>query len=302
MSNLPSDAFFICVNPERDPCALHVFAALERLSNVVATGEDFDGYPVLVHRRADGTVAQIVRTRDVVSNDYGRYAAAMTAAFGHVRAAIVVNWHEGANAPDRVLTFHSTGDVPAGIFAPTDPNLFAGYTLALERERLREGLEDYRTIVEATHWSGVVYGARPADVLNFNKQIYDLEIGSSPECWRDERACTVLARVCLEGPEPSADAPSFIYCGGVHFEENVTQALLSRRWGVGHVLPNHWLVSGDYGADAEGEKLAACIGSYTKPPGTLVIHKGLDSEIRNRLIEVSAGVNLRYITHKGLRA
>ena len=245
-------------------CFERDFRELEKLPGVTQTGSEFDGFPVLCSHRGDGGVALFVRTQDVVSNDYARYAGPLAERFGNIRLAVVVNWHEGANAPDRVLTFHSTGDVPSGIYGPTTPTLFSAYARALERERAREGLADYKTLIEATHWSGVMFGARPDQINAYPRPIYDMEVGRSPACWSDPRACAALARVCVFGPEPTTEGSIIIYCGGVHFEENVTAAVLSGRWHVGHVLPNHWLVSGGYDKGEGADKLQSCMASYTE--------------------------------------
>lgn len=295
------DIFFFCNDLARDPCAAHVFRELEGIRGVIAIEMEFDGYNVLQAQRKDGSIGLFVRTADVVSNDYARYAQPMTERFSNVRTAVVVNWHEGANAPDKILTFHSTGDVPAGIYAPTAPALFSAYTRALERERQRAHLDDYRTLVEATHWSGVMFGSKPEQANAFNLPIYDLEIGSSPRCWSDSNACAALARVCVFGPEPLTDAEIAIYCGGVHFEENMTNAMLSGRLHAGHILPNHWLVSGDY-AQAGLEKLQRCFESYYEPPTCLVVHKGLSSPIKGVCKGFAETKGLALLTHKQIQA
>ena len=296
-----NDVFFFCADLKRDPCALNVFRELEQLPGVEQTGAEFDGMPVLCSRRDDGSVALFVRTEDVVSNDYSRYAGPMAERFGKARLAVVVNWHDGANAPDRVLTFHSTGDVSSGVYGPTTPTLFSAYTRALERERIRGGISDYRTVIEATHWSGVVYNGHANQINLYPRPIYDMEIGSSPECWADSRACAALARVCAFGPEPITNGSIFLYCGGVHFEENVTAAILSGHWHVGHVLPNHWLVSGEYDLAEGSTKLKRCISSYTDPASVVAIHKGLASKIKSACANFAERSNLRAISHKQIR-
>jgi D-tyrosyl-tRNA(Tyr) deacylase len=296
------DVFFFCDDPARDPCASNVFRELEKLPDITPTGSEFDGFPVLSSRRGDGSVALFVRTQDVVSNDYARYAGPLAERFANIRLAVVVNWHEGANAPDHVLTFHSTGDVPSGIYGPTTPTLFSAYTRALERERQRGGLTDYRTLIEATHWSGVMFGAQPDQVNAYPYPIYDLEIGSSPACWADPRPCAALARVCVFGPEPVTEGSTIIYCGGIHFEENVTAAVLSGRWHVGHVLPNHWLVSGGYDSSEGIEKLGRCMASHTELPTQIVVHKGLASRFKERCVNFAQVARLATITHKEMRS
>jgi D-tyrosyl-tRNA(Tyr) deacylase len=295
------DIFFFCDDLSRDPCASNVFREVASLPGVSQADVEFDGFPVLCARRVDGSIGFFVRTKDVVSNDYARYAGAISEHFENARLAIVVNWHEGANAPDNVITFHSTGDVTAGVYGPTAPSMFSAYTRALERERSRGTLSDYKTLVEATHWSGVMYGSRAEQINAYHRPIYDMEIGSSSACWSDPRACGALARVCVFGPEPTTDGSTIIYCGGVHFEENVTAAVLSGRWHVGHVLPNHWLVAGDYATTEGRTKLESCLISYLEIPTLIALHKGLASKFRESIVKFADTAKLASITHKQMR-
>jgi len=295
------DVFFFCADRARDPCAPMVFNELESLAGVERTGEQFDGFPILRARRTDGSVGLFVRTKDVVSNDYRTYAPLLFERFSKVRLAVVVNWHEGEKAPDRVLTFHSTGDVPSGIFAPAIPSLSSAYVRAIERERDAGGLQEYETIVEATHWSGVVYGGHPEEIPGYPVPIYDMEVGSSPSSWADNRACATLARVCVRGPEPVTNGSIILYCGGVHFESNVTSAILSGRWHAGHVLPNHWLASGHYGDNTGRSKLNRCLASYGEPASHVVVHKGIGSSLKKACSDFAHASQLDFITHRQLR-
>lgn len=50
----------------------------------------------------------------------------------------VVNWHGGKNAPDKILTVHSTGDVVGKIFAPSNPIYLRNLLLAIEENRVKQ--------------------------------------------------------------------------------------------------------------------------------------------------------------------
>ncbi|MBM7487789.1 hypothetical protein [Bradyrhizobium canariense] len=49
----------------------------------------------------------IVTTDDVVSNHYARYAPILNQPFGDANVIGIVNWHEGANAPNAIFTVTS---------------------------------------------------------------------------------------------------------------------------------------------------------------------------------------------------
>jgi len=109
--------------------------------------------------------------------------------FSDFDLAGIITWHEGQNAPDKILTVHTTGDVDSGNFGPASPEYMRNLLLALERNRIKAELEDFSVTTEATHWSGMVYGGGTPDMIpQFPVPLLDIEIGSSPDSWPNETA------------------------------------------------------------------------------------------------------------------
>src|SRR5437868_1285103 len=106
--------YYFCMNPEIDPVAHRVFEASACRLNLQPLSVSVDGYPALLYERADGHLFTYVRTADVISHNYEAYLPVMNEHFADFDFGAVVNWHEGQNAPDRVLTIHTTGDVVSG--------------------------------------------------------------------------------------------------------------------------------------------------------------------------------------------
>jgi D-tyrosyl-tRNA(Tyr) deacylase len=160
-----------------------------------------------------------------------------------------------------------TGDMKAGVFSLVDPRVARGLYLAVESERVRAGLDAFSTWMEATHWSGVIYGKQPGkSVAKILPSVIDLEIESRPEDWSNPDAADVLARA-LTRLFDTWDIPArAVLClGGIHFEPAFTQ--MARDSGrldgiaVSHILPNHWLVSEGYDDANRFRDLLSCAGA-----------------------------------------
>lgn len=295
-----------CCDLGRDPVSARV---LER----VLAAEDFeeldfsvDGRPVLTTRRDDATF-YLLRLDTVLSHAYDRYARVINERFGEVDAVVFVNWHEGAKAPDAIFTVQTTGDMRSGTFSPVDPRVSRGLYLAIEAERVRSGLESFSTWMEATHWSGVVYGEQSGEAVGkIRPSVIDVEIGSRPQDWSDQRAVDVLA-VALFRMFDTWDKPvrSLFCMGGVHFDPAFTQAVRDHgeRLGiaVSHILPNHWLVSEGYDDPQRFEDLQRCVRSIEGGVDTIVFHDNLKGPFKEQAKRLGETLGVPVKSHKKFR-
>jgi D-tyrosyl-tRNA(Tyr) deacylase len=298
---------FFCADPAKDPVAGHVFEASRRLFPLVETGGEVDGFPVLAHRDEAGREFVYVRSAEVLSHDYPRYLPVLTERFSGFDLGCVVNWHEGANAPDAIFMAHTTGDVVSGQFGPADPALTTAMLHAIERTRAEAGLERYRTVSEATHWSGVVYGHAPELLTRYTVPLLDVEIGSGPACWGDPEAAEVLARALprvFDGEPPRG--ASVLFVGGVHFEPSIRDAVVgdARRKdvAVSHILASHWLVAGGYGEPGGVEKLEACVRSIAGGVDAIVFHDSLKGPLKATVRAVAERLGVETFNHRRLRS
>jgi D-tyrosyl-tRNA(Tyr) deacylase len=298
---------FFCADLERDPVAGRVFEASRRLLPLEGTGDEVDGMPVLAHRDADGRELVYVRTADVLSHDYPRYLPVLDRHFLGFDLALVVNWHEGANAPDGLFMAHTTGDVASGHYGAADPVLTTSVLRAIEHTRAEAGLDRYRTVTEATHWSGIVYGHAPELLARYPVPLLDVEIGSSPASWADPEAVEVLARALPRIFDHEAPRGSrVLHVGGVHFEPSIRDAVLGgARPGdvaVSHILANHWLAAGGYDQPGGEEKLEACCRSIIGGVDALIFHDSLKGALKARVRAVAERLGIESFNHRRLRA
>src|SRR5271157_2753572 len=113
--------YFFCHNLDRDPVAQHVYNACRLSGEFTNTSIEVDGLQVLRQVDEAENSTFLVRTDEVVTDRYETYLGVMEEHFPDTAAAAVINWHEGAHAPDRIFTIHSNADVVNGTFGKTDP-------------------------------------------------------------------------------------------------------------------------------------------------------------------------------------
>lgn len=296
-----------CTNLDKDPVSARVLARL------LAVGIDWqvegtvDGRPIL-HTQSGGVRYDLLQLDDVFSHNYRRYAPLVNTGFGDADAIVIVNWHEGKNAPDRIFTIQTTGDMESGTFSPVDPAIARSLFLTVEHERRQAGLDSYSTWMEATHWSGPLYGAQPGSLVSaVTPSVIDLEIGSTEDAWTCPDAVDVLARALLTvGKRIVQPAISLLCIGGVHFEPGFTQLL--RDYGdtqglaLSHVLPNHWLVAHGYDAPERLTDLVACARSIKGGVDAIAFHDNLKGAHKQQVRTLANELHVPALSHRKLRS
>jgi D-tyrosyl-tRNA(Tyr) deacylase len=295
--------YFFCIDENTDPVAPRVFNYIQKTQKLSETGVIIDGFPVL--ELVNTHKFHFVRTKKLINPHYAEYLPILEAYFQDYDLAGFVNWHEGANAPDKILTAHSIGDVPSGFFGKTSPGYYKNLITSLERQRVKHGLDGFRVMTEATHWSGIPYGQAPGLIGQYRVPAYDIEIGSTPESWNDDRAAVVLACALWdEGVFKEETALKAILCvGGIHFEESFLDIMLNEACpiGIGHILANHWIM--DHYLDERGlEKLEACIESIAGGIKGIIFHDNLKGIYKQQCKSVAEKYHLYAGKHRILKA
>jgi D-tyrosyl-tRNA(Tyr) deacylase len=302
-------AYFFCVAEGGDPVAPGVLAAVQRLFAPEDAGYQADGRPVLRSADARGNEFHFVGIDRVLSHDYDRYLPLLNSRFGDFDIAGVVNWHGGANAPDRVLTVHSTGDVVSGHYGAANPILMRNLLLALERHRQAAALQEFTVTTEATHWSGIPQGSDPALIPRYGVPVVDVEIGSTPESWSNVSAAETVARALLDvftGGDPDPALRSLFCVGGIHLEPSFAAGVLGsapeRPLAVSHILPNHWLGAGQYDADAAGlDKFRAAVRTIAGGIHGIVFHEDLKGKFKQQLRVLGEELGVPVVKRQALK-
>ncbi len=306
MNTRRSAVYFFCVDLDRDPVASHVLASVRRIYSLSPTEITVDNHAVLCFEDQSGNRFFHVQTDEVLSHNYSRYLPVMIEHFQECDVAGVINWHEGANAPDQIFCVHTTGDVPSGVYGAADSVALRNLLLKLDELRRKVGLDQYETLTEATHWSGIPHGQNPASISKFNVPLVDIEIGSSGESWSDPVAAEVVARAIHHVFDPAPELIRSLLCiGGVHFEKAYRDALFTdlgdKALVVSHILANQWIVSGGYSDETGLEKLRTCIASIREGVDGIVFHDNLKAPCKQIVRTLGAELGIPVFKHKKLR-
>ena len=294
--------YFFSSDLHKDPVAPHVFEAVKEAFVPTPNGQMFDGKPVLEYSDKNGNRYCFAETREVFSHNFTNYLPECINLFSDYDFAGFVNWHAGANAPDNILTVHSIGDVPSGYYAPTNPMLYRNMLHALNNAIKSYSLEGWRCCTEATHWSGIVYGNDPALIPEFNVPSYDIEIGSSTASWSDPTAAKALASALIHVFDCDEKPKTLLAAGGVHFEQAFSDVGLLDSPAVmcGHILPNQWLVSGNYNENGF-EKMLHAAESIVGNVDGIVFHDNLAGPYKAVCRSLAEHYGVPAFKHKVLR-
>lgn len=304
---IPKKAVFFFCAESIDFVAPHVFRALTSFYSVIETSLIFDDFPVMRHTDQQGNQFDFVRTQKVLSHDYPRYLPDLNKNFSTYDCAGIITWHAGQNAPDAILTVHSTGDVNSGQFGPVDPAYMRNVLMAMEKIRLAEGLNDFKVTTEATHWSGIVYSSGMPELIGqFPVPMLDIEIGSSPSFWENPAAAKVLASALTRIFDQDDFVVMNLLCaGGVHFEPAFANAVFQpwnqHAFGISHILANQWLITGQYENEEGQAKLEACVKSIRGGIAGIVIHDNLKGIYKDQFRILAAKHGVPVFKHQFLR-
>lgn len=296
--------YFLCADPLRDEVAPLVFEKSKSILDLVETDWIVDGYPVLKFEDSNGNELFYVRTEVVLCTDYKRYIPVINEYFSDCDLAVLVNWHGGQNAPDKVICIHTIGDVQSATYSMSDPVLSTNLARALEKHRQRLELNDFRVTTEATHWSGIVYGGTPDWISEYKVPFLDLEIGSTSESYNNSVAIEVISRALAEVFDESTKFPTVLYLGGMHFEDTITNAVLhpSHPVSLTHILPTRWIENEMYMGESGGEYLMNCINFIDGGVDGIVIHEKLKRELKDVVEALANKLGIEVIKRKALKS
>lgn len=298
--------YFFCTDP-MDHVGGNVLSAASKEYPMEETDIVVDGQVVLKYTDTKGNSFFFVSTRKPVSHDYVHYLPIMNRHFSDFEVAGIVTWHEGQNAPDAILTVHTTGDVDSGNFGPASPEYMRNILLSMEKNRIEMGLDDYSVTTEATHWSGMVYeGGSPEMIPQYPVTMLDIEIGSAPPCWSNKTAAAVLARSITSVFESDGLRVRNLLCaGGVHFETGFAGAVFTTwegsAFGISHILANQWLVTGGYDREDGLSRLKACVNTINGGIEGIAFHDNLKGIYKDQLRSLAEELKIPVFKHKKLR-
>ncbi|MBA1334947.1 MAG: hypothetical protein HPY66_0568 [Firmicutes bacterium] len=306
--SLPKKAvYFFCTNPDIDPVAGQVFNALQGIHRLHETSIIIDDNPVLKYSDYEENEFYFVKTHKVICHDYNYYLPIMNRYFSGFDMAGLITWHDGQNAPDGILSVHTTGDVDSGHFGPANPEYMRNLLLCLEKNRIEAGLDDYRVTTEATHWSGIIHnGGDPDMIPAFPVPLVDIEIGSTQARWSDFSAAKVIAQSLGGVFTNDGNKLNNLLCvGGVHFEPAFANAVFQtwdgNAFGISHIIANQWLITGQYEGEDGQAKLEGCINSIQGGIKGIAFHDNLKGAYKEQIRMLGRKYGIPVFKHQLLR-
>ncbi len=308
MSNNKRAVYYICNNPSWGHVALHVWNILEEEGYLSEpTGIIFDGGEVMKYTDKKNNEFYFAPTETAICLDYPRYLPDMNRYFADFDISGMVTWHEGASAPDNVLTVHSLGDVNSGVYGPAKPKYMRNLLLAMDHNRQELGLDDYSVVTEATHWSGAHEDeSDPALLLEYPVAMMDIEVGSDESSWSNLTACRALALSLTQIFDDDGKKVHNILCvGGIHFDPNFRGAIFTEwdneAFGVTHIIANQWLVAGEY-ENGEGlRKIIDCISAIDGEIEAIAFHDKMKACYKDLVRKLGEEYQIPIYKHQRLR-
>nr|WP_300095002.1 D-aminoacyl-tRNA deacylase [Sedimentibacter sp.] len=301
--------YYICDDKNWGHVSFLVWDILKEEGYLSPAGFTFDGREVMKYADEKNNEYYFAPSDTAVCLDYPRFLPDMNRHFGDFDMSGMVTWHEGTNAPEKVLTIHTIGDVPSGCYGLANPLYNHNLMCSMEKIRNEIGLEDFRVVTEATHWSGAHDGTGdPRLLLEYNVPMVDIEVGSEEDSWSNKQACRVLARSLVHVFDEDIRLYNLLCVGGVHFDPNFAEAAHTswnegkESFGISHIVANQWLVSGEYENEQGDKKLSSSIESIIGGIDGIVFHDKLKGCYKDLVRKLGEKYDVPVIKHQALRA
>ena len=114
-----------------------------------------------------------------------------------------------------------------------------------------------------------------------------VELGSSPEQWKDIKAAEVVSEAAVAALTEGTDAPVAIGIGGPHYNKKFTKLALGDQWAFGHMIPKYAL------DEVDVETFRQCVERTLEPVDSVVLDwKGIKSEHKSKIVSALDALGL----------
>jgi D-aminoacyl-tRNA deacylase len=106
-----------------------------------------------------------------------------------------------------------------------------------------------------------------------------VELGSSPEQWKDITAAEVVADAAVAAVSGCSGCSVALGIGGPHYNKKFTKMALTDQWAFGHMIPKYAL------AEIDSEVLRQCVERTLEPVDSVVLDwKGIKGEYKPKIV------------------
>ena len=240
----------------------------ERLS------ETFNENPVYLKRLEDSEVRMLSIKEDLINSQF------ITDLFSP-QLLIFISRHSSASGTP-TLSVHPPGNLGEARFGGIPRRVSVSPASAMkdalvEMARMKEKMElDYAVSYEATH-----HGP------SLDVPTMFVEVGSSPDQWRDERAAEAVAHAAMAAASKQSRYPTALGIGGPHYNAKFTRIALTKETAFGHMIPKY-AVSG-----VDLQIVKQCIERTTEKVDSVILDwKGIRSADKEKLRTILGEIGL----------
>jgi D-aminoacyl-tRNA deacylase len=105
-----------------------------------------------------------------------------------------------------------------------------------------------------------------------------VEVGSSPDQWRDERAAEAVAHAAMAAASKGSRYPVALGIGGPHYNAKFTRIALTKEIAFGHMIPKYAV------SEMDLEIVKQCVERTTEKVDTVILDwKGIRGAAKKKL-------------------
>ncbi len=261
----------LIVASNKDVASLNIKKQILENYDFESTPERFEGETVFE------TDVNYKKTKLVTLNRESISAQNLTSAFTQAEFIVFISRHSSVTEKP-TLSVHTPGNLSSAEYggvarevSVSPANAMRETLKVMTQLRLEEQL-DYEVCYEGTH-----HGP------SLNVPTMFVELGSSPEQWKDLKAADVVARAAMKSIKTfgSFQAKAVLGIGGPHYNGKFTRIALEDNVAFGHMIPKYAVPRTDEAI------LRQCIEKTLERVETVVLDwKGIRSEEKPRLIQI----------------
>ncbi|MEW6295578.1 MAG: D-aminoacyl-tRNA deacylase [Candidatus Diapherotrites archaeon] len=260
-----------------DLAGLNIYSCLKENFSFKETPRIFDSNPVLSYKNFDLVLIE----REQVFADYVDSLSS--------DLFIFASKHRSEQGKP-CLTVHPIGNFGKAELGgkdfelvPANASVMKSLLLELSKKKEEKKLSDYEVCLECSHHGPFL-----------SKPTLFIELGSSPEQWKDKKAAEAIAETIISSSVPAKNSIVSLGIGGPHYAPNFTKLELNSNYAFSHIIPKYFLQNFSL------EVLNKMISSTIKPVQEIVLDaKGLAQE-KQKIISILKKQSIPFKTTKEL--
>jgi D-aminoacyl-tRNA deacylase len=268
----------LVVASEKDPASLNIKKQLLTNYRFNETPTKFQENTTYTAQINDKDVQLITLNRESI------YAQDLTTFFTDTELIVFISRHSSMSGTP-TLSVHTPGNLgPADLGGRPREVSISPSNAMREALKVMSKMRDEMQIKYEVSYEGTHHGP------SLNNPTMFVELGSSPEQWKDATAAKIVAHAAIGAISRfrNVSAETVLGIGGPHYNSKFTRMALQTEVGFGHIIPKHSISQIDSGI------LQQCVDrTLEKVERAVLDWKGIKSEDKPRVLEMVNKTGLR---------